>query len=873
MIIITEDKINELRIISNSATKLDMTPFVIYNGNVYLFNSTDSMIFIQEVTNFAYELYEKRVANVAMPDDYQDCWDLFEFDLSNSIKTIAGYFSVADGKTIANFYAKSNLDVRLSDEVKKFINDFKGVELLYFASENKTYTREEFINSFKQSFNKDVKLPKFLYHGTNSSNIIGILTKGLTPTPLLTNFKKISHEKHVFMSSSLETAKEYSNMAVMSKKTNIKRIVLKIDSDKIDKNKITFDFDFYNMNVGKGNDHYDEMLKNNMAGFNHKHQDLANKNPGAMFNKLGYNGTVYPGAFVSVFVEEEYNNYVEMSPQDYLAKYVNPVENKRKSENIIIIISEQQLKFLVESEQNKTFLGYHSSKSNLKDGFYKGSPLDSNNYSDVIRTLYMELISDYDENLENEDVDSMNDVFQNEGYGFTYVSRTPIESTNFQNSKYKYGDNLYKVYGNGTEYVFDDYNELDAEIIASRNPLYFERVNESMGESIKPKTKSTLIEAETPNTMTFWHGGNLDNPDNDHEDVYNKKQLKEDPDSVFLGIGNDSLYYDDYNAIAFGIDYDEMYVGFNKSLWLNVNDDLEFHCNGTHSCINEFYEYLVKNKLTNNGVTYVTNTDNFTFPGRMWTISNIVSFWTTPPPHKIIKVLEMLKQELKTVYNYNLNINQLKIEINNNIIPIQNYASQNNTPEKLDPKIHLLPSDEKKNTLQMKAARDANALRLANKFTGDVSQAEWNNARKKYQGETKIFKKPLMNEEPLNIIYTAIFFDKNELVSKYKPVYPNVFAHHSTIEFKPKDISNLPIGENIEVRIKGRLITEKVDVLLIDNEFSKNEYPHITLSTNDGIKPFQSNEEIKNNLDKIKPLNDSIIGKVGYFDGHDKFIK
>ena len=37
-----------------------------------------------------------------------------------------------------------------------------------------------------------------------------------------------------------------------------------------------------------------------------------------------------------------------------------------------------------------------------------------------------------------------------------------------------------------------------------------------------------------------------------------------------------------------------------------------------------------------------------------------------------------------------------------------------------------------------------------------------------------------------------------------------------------------------------------------------------------GIKPFQSNVEIENNQDKIKPINGNLIGTVGYFDGRDE---
>lgn len=119
----------------------------------------------------------------------------------------------------------------------------------------------------------------------------------------------------------------------------------------------------------------------------------------------------------------------------------------------------------------------------------------------------------------------------------------------------------------------------------------------------------------------------------------------------------------------------------------------------------------------------------------------------------------------------------------------------------------------------------------------------------------------------MKIIYSAVFVNEEELKGKYPPVFPNIFYHHSTIEFKPNSIQNLPIGERIDLKINGRLTTEKVDVLLVDNPLSKNEYPHITLSTNNGVKPFESNSEIINNLDKVQKLDDSIEGVYGVFDG------
>lgn len=114
------------------------------------------------------------------------------------------------------------------------------------------------------------------------------------------------------------------------------------------------------------------------------------------------------------------------------------------------------------------------------------------------------------------------------------------------------------------------------------------------------------------------------------------------------------------------------------------------------------------------------------------------------------------------------------------------------------------------------------------------------------------------------VLYSAIFINKNDLINKYPPVHENIYYDHSTIKFNPGDISNLSVGENINLKIIGRLTTDKVDALLVDNSLSDNTYPHITLSTAEGIKPFVSNSEIENNQNKIVKLNDNINGVIGY---------
>lgn len=114
----------------------------------------------------------------------------------------------------------------------------------------------------------------------------------------------------------------------------------------------------------------------------------------------------------------------------------------------------------------------------------------------------------------------------------------------------------------------------------------------------------------------------------------------------------------------------------------------------------------------------------------------------------------------------------------------------------------------------------------------------------------------------INAVYSAKFVPSHEedrLRTLYPPVHPNTYYHHSTIEFKPKDISNLDFGNYTPTKIIGRITTDKIDALLIENPKSKNKYPHITLSTAAGVKPFESNAAFENNPDKIEYFKKPVI--------------
>jgi len=104
-------------------------------------------------------------------------------------------------------------------------------------------------------------------------------------------------------------------------------------------------------------------------------------------------------------------------------------------------------------------------------------------------------------------------------------------------------------------------------------------------------------------------------------------------------------------------------------------------------------------------------------------------------------------------------------------------------------------------------------------------------------------------------VFIALFVNDIEgLKKRFIPLHKNLYYHHSTILYNPLSFttSDKPIGEEFDLKIIGRFTNDKVDALLVDNKFSSNKFPHITLSTAEGVEAVESNYEIENNQDKIR---------------------
>ena len=122
------------------------------------------------------------------------------------------------------------------------------------------------------------------------------------------------------------------------------------------------------------------------------------------------------------------------------------------------------------------------------------------------------------------------------------------------------------------------------------------------------------------------------------------------------------------------------------------------------------------------------------------------------------------------------------------------------------------------------------------------------------------------------IIYTAQFIkDKEDLLKKFPPKHDKVFAHHSTIAFKPRSLDGIEMGRESKMKIIARAWDEKGDTLLVDNPKSQNENPHITISCAKDVPPTYSNELLKNavanhTLQYMDPPEEIEVIE-GYFDG------
>lgn len=159
--------------------------------------------------------------------------------------------------------------------------------------------------------------------------------------------------------------------------------------------------------------------------------------------------------------------------------------------------------------------------------------------------------------------------------------------------------------------------------------------------------------------------------------------------------------------------------------------------------------------------------------------------------------------------------------------------------------------NEEEQAIIDKAKQDGTFMKAPNGKQSNLNEKQW------VQVRTKAFKDWFGDWEK-GTIFTANNVDNVQaLKDKYPSTLPNKFYHHSTNKFRRQSF-NPKEGTKEKLHIIGRLTTDKVDVLVVENPNSDNPISHITLATAEGIKPFESNKELQLHKDKIQPLNDYV---------------
>ena len=310
----------------NDVKNIDDTYFIIYKGTIfYLDMSSDKFISkTKELYNF---FLAENIIDIKIKFNDFDGAETFIQSLNNIPKITLGLFQtnrfnkdIPQNAIIMEFFPNSYFEIKLSDTLKKILNRFNKIN--WFKIEKKIYSRDQLLSISKKYVNTRTRLPEVVYHGTTSEFAASILKQGIIPKPNNTVFNGINHSRYIFLSTSFETAKTYSILSVSRDfKLKNKSIVFEINANSLNVNKIVFDFDFYNRYIGKGNDDYDEINKQNDSKVDtdkiFAFSNISEKNKGALYKKFGYDGIVSPNKITKIWAETNYNEWKEFTVNEF----------------------------------------------------------------------------------------------------------------------------------------------------------------------------------------------------------------------------------------------------------------------------------------------------------------------------------------------------------------------------------------------------------------------------------------------------------------------------------------------------------------------------------------------------------------------------
>ena len=73
------------------------------------------------------------------------------------------------------------------------------------------------------------------------------------------------------------------------------------------------------------------------------------------------------------------------------------------------------------------------------------------------------------------------------------------------------------------------------------------------------------------------------------------------------------------------------------------------------------------------------------------------------------------------------------------------------------------------------------------------------------------------------------------------------------------------LGKEYDLRLIGQVIADGVQVAVVDSANTTNEIPHITLTTDKGIKPFASNKVLSEYMTLLEGGSLMVKVRAGFF--------
>ena len=103
---------------------------------------------------------------------------------------------------------------------------------------------------------------------------------------------------------------------------------------------------------------------------------------------------------------------------------------------------------------------------------------------------------------------------------------------------------------------------------------------------------------------------------------------------------------------------------------------------------------------------------------------------------------------------------------------------------------------------------------------------------------------------------------REKLLAFIPPFYPHIFADHVTLFYNVELIEEYKslLGAKVEIILKENIFNHKIQATTLDiGELPcQNTSPHITISAQEGIKPFESNSMLESDHTSV-PVEKTII--------------